>query len=184
MEGIYIHMAANTSHELVIDSIYTALIQLMEKYDYEDIKITDIVQRAGVSRMTYYRNFDTKDDILTKRLHATLDMFEEKLRDFGNITEEEYWTEFFETFKTDPVILNIVKAGLIQPLVSAHKDFTIHMYEKIFHWDMNDDHNKMIAYQRMGSMTGLMLYAIEENPQSDSYELARLIISENEKISN
>lgn len=44
---------------------------------------------------------------------------------------------------------------------------------------MNDDHNKMLAYQRMGSMTGLMLYAIEEKPESDSHELARLIMNEN-----
>ena len=42
-------MASNGSHELVTDSIYTALIQLMKTRPYQEIK--DIVDRAGGSRM-------------------------------------------------------------------------------------------------------------------------------------
>lgn len=169
-------MAANGSHELVTDSIYTALLQLMKKHPYEEIKITDIVKRAGVSRMTYYRNFDTKDEILTKRLDETLGRFEEMLRDYGNITEEEYWTEFFECFRKDPVITHIVEAGLIKELMYAHKDFTTHMYEKIFHWNMSEKQNKMLIYQRMGCMVGLMCYNLDSDGQVDSRELARQIM--------
>lgn len=43
------------SHELAKECIFTALMLLMEKQDYEKITITDIARRAGVSRMTYYR---------------------------------------------------------------------------------------------------------------------------------
>lgn len=42
----------------------TALLQLMEKIPYDEITVTQIARTAGVNRMTYYRNYATKDDIL------------------------------------------------------------------------------------------------------------------------
>lgn len=44
--------------------ITEALLQLMNKKNYENITITDIAERAGVTRITFYRNFNTKDDIV------------------------------------------------------------------------------------------------------------------------
>ncbi len=44
--------------------IVTGLLRLMRKTPYEKIKVTDIVREAGVSRMTYYRHFKTKSDVL------------------------------------------------------------------------------------------------------------------------
>lgn len=44
--------------------IVTGLLRLMRKRPYERIKVTDIVREAGVSRMTYYRHFKTKSDVL------------------------------------------------------------------------------------------------------------------------
>lgn len=44
--------------------IMEALLQLMHTKDYNDITITDITERAGVSRMSYYRNYKSKDEIL------------------------------------------------------------------------------------------------------------------------
>ena len=50
--------------EFTKNCIMDALIQLMHTKDYNDITITDITKRAGVSRMSYYRNYKSKDDIL------------------------------------------------------------------------------------------------------------------------
>ncbi|HIS07210.1 MAG TPA: TetR/AcrR family transcriptional regulator, partial [Candidatus Choladocola avistercoris] len=46
------------------ECLYTALLLLMEKKPYEDITITEIAKKAGVSRMSYYRLYKSKDDIL------------------------------------------------------------------------------------------------------------------------
>ena len=44
--------------------IVTGLLRLMRKTPYESIKVTDIVREAGVSRMTYYRHFKSKSEVL------------------------------------------------------------------------------------------------------------------------
>lgn len=44
--------------------ITTALFQLLKSHDLNDIKVTALVKRAGVSRMAFYRNFDSVEDVL------------------------------------------------------------------------------------------------------------------------
>lgn len=50
------------------DYIVDALLQLMDKKDYDKITITDITKKAGINRVTFYRNFNTKDDIVNECL--------------------------------------------------------------------------------------------------------------------
>lgn len=59
------------------ESIQTALILLLKEKKWKDITINDIVVKAGVSRMAYYRNYKSKEDIL-------MDIFDEFM---GRLTE-------------------------------------------------------------------------------------------------
>lgn len=51
--------------ELSKELLSESLLLLMHKQDYSSITIKDIAQKAGVSRLTFYRNFDSKEQILT-----------------------------------------------------------------------------------------------------------------------
>lgn len=55
---------ANNENLIVKEALMESLLILMEKKAYSEISITEIAKKAGVSRMAYYRNFDTKEDIL------------------------------------------------------------------------------------------------------------------------
>ena len=60
---------AATDHSQAIkqdskDYLTTALLQLLEKNTYSTITVSQVVRRAGVSRMAFYRNFDKLDDVL------------------------------------------------------------------------------------------------------------------------
>ena len=58
----------NEANTLTKECILTALLRLMQEKPYAAISITDITNVAGVSRMAYYRNYASKDEILLKRL--------------------------------------------------------------------------------------------------------------------
>lgn len=49
-------------------------MKLLGKKPYDEIKIANITDEAGVARQSFYRNFDSKDDILRKYIE---DMVEE-----------------------------------------------------------------------------------------------------------
>ena len=45
-----------------------ALLELLEKKDIEFITITEITQKAGVSRSTFYLHYDNIDDLLEETI--------------------------------------------------------------------------------------------------------------------
>lgn len=56
----------------VKECITTALLQLMEKKPLENITVSELVEKAGVSRVSFYRNFESKQDILEKHIDSLL----------------------------------------------------------------------------------------------------------------
>ena len=53
-----------TLNETVRESIALALLQLMEQKPFLDISVSEIVRTAGVSRSSFYRNFDSREQVL------------------------------------------------------------------------------------------------------------------------
>lgn len=53
----------------------TALFELMDKMPYRKISISDLVRKSGASRASFYRNYETKEQIVDEYLEAL----------FGNI---------------------------------------------------------------------------------------------------
>lgn len=49
---------------LIREYVTEALLQLLEKKDYDEISVREIAERAGVHRATFYRHFRSKEDIL------------------------------------------------------------------------------------------------------------------------
>ena len=85
------------SNKLAKEYIVTALIELMKVQDYHDITITDLTKKAGVSRMAYYRNYTSKEDILNKYMEEVGISIHEKISSLS--TREEildYYHALFE----------------------------------------------------------------------------------------
>lgn len=55
-----------------------SVIALMQTKDFQDITISDIVKKAGVSRMTFYHYFDTKTDALNNYIHEIIESYIEE----------------------------------------------------------------------------------------------------------
>ena len=52
-----------------------ALFQLMKKQPFQKISITEITDKAGVSRLTYYRNFTSKEEMILAYFDQEFDEF-------------------------------------------------------------------------------------------------------------
>jgi AcrR family transcriptional regulator len=58
---------------------FEALVRLMEHKPYQEIKITNIISKAGISRATFYRNFTNKDDIVLFQVQRFFSEFHEEM---------------------------------------------------------------------------------------------------------
>lgn len=60
---------------------FEALYKLLQEYKLSDIKISSIIDRAGISRATFYRNFSSKEDIVKIKVNS---FFHEFFNDYSN----------------------------------------------------------------------------------------------------
>lgn len=87
----------NTSNKLAKECIVTALILLMKTQEFSSISITDITKKAGVSRMAYYRNYTSKEDILNKYMEEIGESVHNFITDRRSHTEiRQYYQALFE----------------------------------------------------------------------------------------
>lgn len=70
-EGL--RLSNQESNRLTRESLRTALIYLMGEKDFDKITITELVKRAGISRTAFYRNYNTKDDILVEMMEQFIE---------------------------------------------------------------------------------------------------------------
>ena len=101
----------------------TALIELLEDHEYSDISIQDIVDKAGYSRMAYYRNFRSVDEILDYYLFSYSESFVAKTNiNFATMGAEKFFITIFKHLgdkKTRYLADIIYKRGLIFTLYRA-----------------------------------------------------------------
>ncbi len=66
--------------------IFEALMKLMKKNTFQDISISDITSKAGVARLTFYRNYSSKEDII---IHKGRKIYEKLMEDLNTTVFED-----------------------------------------------------------------------------------------------
>ena len=95
--------------------IVTALLQLMQKKAFDRISITELCRKAGVSRMSFYRYFESKEDVLKKWCAGITDRFvAESGINYQNDSMELYFnTLFTQVLKYREMSFILQKNGLL-----------------------------------------------------------------------
>ena len=65
--------ANEQSHQVVLHSLREAMYELLETKDISEIKVVDLIRRAGVSRGGFYKNFYLVTDVLKDDIKAVSD---------------------------------------------------------------------------------------------------------------
>lgn len=108
-------------HDAVLEAITTALLQLMETKKLKDIGISELCQRAGVSRISFYRNYRSKEEILKKYLTRCTDEWWE---DFTCKSEEDFTRyfliELLDQYRTNANLINLLYKNHVSFIVKDH----------------------------------------------------------------
>ena len=148
-----------------------ALIRMMQKKHINEIQIKDLVKVAGVSRSSFYRNFESKEDVLYKYAEKiTLevgtfpgdytDITEYVLAKFRMVKREKY---FFRALNKSNLVFN-VNNYLNKYLIKGIVD------EKMINNDEISYHLARIA----GSSTGIIIEWINRDFKESEKELAEM----------
>ena len=97
--------------------ISLALYALMQKMPYEEISVKEICDRAGVSRMSFYRYYSNKDDIFVDYCDDRFEEFYNTMKDVENLSLRQFTLEMFKFVRK--------YARPIEVLFKANKDFLL-----------------------------------------------------------
>lgn len=73
------------------ECMQTALLLLMDEKPIDKISITELVNKAGVSRTSYYRNYNSKKEILTEVCSMIVDEIRDSVLDPSYIKNPRVW---------------------------------------------------------------------------------------------
>ena len=57
------------SHRVTLESIQLAIISLLREKSFSEITIQELVKKAGVSRSAFYRNYQSREEVLQFIVH-------------------------------------------------------------------------------------------------------------------
>ena len=139
-----LRLSNEESNKLTRECIESALVLLMNDREFSEISITDIIRRAGVSRSAYYRNYSSKEDILTNVFHKAAETIVSALSD--SLTQknmQKSYLTIFEKVLEGKVFFEIIdKANMIytfqstlnEKYISFVEEKTAEEYYRVLYW--------------------------------------------------
>lgn len=111
----------NEAHDVVVESITGALLILMQKKPLNEINVSELCTKAGVSRVSFYRNFTSLEDILTKYLKkCTEDWWTEFSKKSEDDIRQSFWKELLNQYKMNTDLINLLKKNNITYIIKDH----------------------------------------------------------------
>ena len=99
----------NSANIMVKQCITEALLRLMQKKSFQQISISEITRIAGVGRVSFYRNYQSKEDILYQYLLNQFNQHFQKISSEGKIqTTRDIFVNIFAFLKSCYWMLSIL----------------------------------------------------------------------------
>jgi len=167
-----------SQHEFAKQCIYNALMSLMEGKELEELTITEITRRAGVSRMAYYRNFESKEDILRSYVDDLFLSYVNTLRANGDFSFESFILTALGIFRKHHTLMGEIKKEKLESMLVSQFEGYLEMLSSVIFREAYSDSEYLKYYSSFlaGGIANLILRWVGEGmPQSDA-QMERMII--------
>ena len=166
---------AERKDAIVADYIMDSLISLMKRKDYRDISITEICENADVARMSFYRNFESKEDILRKWLAEVTDRFVAQSGiSYKNDAPHDYFITLFTHLASYREICGaLYKAGLAYLLKDE--------FDRVFLSIHGGEYDDYKSYFHAGGVYNVFLLWLMRDCEETPEELADKLVGLMEK---
>ena len=156
----------------VKDRIAGAFIRLLKKREYHEITVVDIITEAQAGRVSFYRNFTDKDDVLRYYIASVTD-------DWLSQTKENYLTLTRESLS--PYIVWLFEhmyqyRDVVDILIKTNKLYLLEdEFDKRFFARLESISNVMEILYKTGGIYKLFCYWAKTGYKETPQEVAELV---------
>ncbi|WP_070043148.1 TetR/AcrR family transcriptional regulator [Robinsoniella peoriensis] len=171
----------NKTKKWIID----ALFDLLRRKDYQDITISQIVNKAGLGRRTFYRYFKTKNEVIEYTTKLLMNEFANTIIINHAETQESIAKSYFEFWENHVDILMLMNKAHLLYFIEDHLLSLIYeVAKKVGHVPDHLDEEGLAEYYKRykfafavklaGFWKATVLWS-EEEPRRSPEEMSRLI---------
>lgn len=152
--------------------IFEAYYNLLKKQPCSEISVSDICEKAGVSRMSFYRNFKSKEDLIYKSIGRIIQDLKDNLLKHENINQYIVTKEIFIIAKHYKDAFNAFKNS------NYAEQFVDTISDKLFSFapeDMINPSRKYTPVFFFSALAGVLNAWIRNGTKETPDEMAKLI---------
>lgn len=163
------------SHKITIESIQQAFLELLKTKELKAITVKNIVDRAGVSRSAFYRNYQSKEEVLQSIVFHQYKQVMEKIRNYPSRISEEWWIKLVEDIINEYVLIyEMTSADVLHSEVLLQ---CMNMYFRDFMMPLFPNQNKIQMQFWLGGFHNAILCWLDEGQQESAHKLAYKILN-------
>ena len=111
----------NEAHDAVVESLTQALLLMMEQKPLAQINISELCEKAGVSRVSFYRNFDSMEQILLQHfIRCTDDWWADFKKKDSAAMSESFWSELLEQYRKNKRLVQLLYENGVSHIIKEH----------------------------------------------------------------
>lgn len=161
-------------------NIQDALFLLMKKKNFSEITVTDIITEANVARASYYRNFDSKEEIITSYIDRIHNEVSDLIPPYEIITASD-----------ENTMLNAFTTNL--RFYKDHADYLLLLYDNGFGTLVLEEINQFAEvidgdmkihsperyrlYFLSGAMFNMLMHWLKEDRAQPPEEMAKIFVN-------
>lgn len=150
------------------------LLEMMETQAFESITIKALTERAGISRLTYYRHFQSKEDVILAHISLVFERYFNEIRKHKTLTLKTALVLCFSYWRNDERLAKLLVkhqlTGLLYQSFSKYLEVVLSL--AILPYEISHFQKKFIEGGLVTVMIDWMSYS---NDKSET-EVADLII--------
>ena len=152
-------------------AIMRAFFQLFSKKKLEDITVTEIVSEAGVARASFYRNYNSKDEVMETALRDMLQDMADGSEDLSQVYKKAHVHRCFELFERyKNVLTEIHRSGFGLKIQEALNNY----YEQVAGDMPANSKERFSLYAFSGSLYNTAMTWLIDDRGEEAHEVAEV----------
>jgi AcrR family transcriptional regulator len=163
------------------DALGDALVALMQEKSFDTITVQDVLDRAGVSRSTFYTHYSDKDDLLMSDAEEFFEALSIALSEHGDKSDRVFPVKEFFSHLSDvqPFYKALVKSGKFQEnmeLARGHfaRGIERRLAEMPRSKDIPGNELPAIAFTHAGALLSLLTWWLDRGMREPPAEMDEL----------
>lgn len=160
--------------------LYNSLVILMKEKPFDSISIGEITKNAELDRATFYRNFNSKEDILNVGIIKIRNKYMEVLKNSQSLNMESLSFAFFTICNEEIDLLKLLHSqALSSLLLNQFNEMLPQLHLSVknkFNYQINDEYLLFALYYNTGGFYNILMKWIEGGCKESTQELVESFI--------